>query len=80
VHLQVQQLVDRLREKNYTLVVKEDVIEKLAEVGYDKEFGARPLKRAITSYLSVPISQFILKHPDTRVLSVSLQDSIISIR
>ncbi len=80
VTLQIDQLVRRLSEKHTKLIVKEDVMEKLAELGYEKEFGARPLKRAIQHYLGVPVSQYILKHPESKVITATVQGAVITIK
>ena len=50
-------LVDK---HNITLVLSEPVIEYLAEKGYDKKMGARPLARKIDELVRVPLSKKIL--------------------
>ena len=76
--LQVQQLIDRLAQNNITLTVTQAAVSALADRGYEKEFGARPLKRALQQYISVPISQQLLKNPEQRVLTVDYKnDSFI---
>ena len=77
--IQLQTIVSRLQEKHITLTIDEDVIEYIAQEGYSPEFGARPLKRTIQQYILVPISQFLLKNPQTRNLSVQLKNKKISI-
>jgi ATP-dependent Clp protease ATP-binding subunit ClpA len=52
-----QQLVDK---HNITLNLTEPVIEYLAEQGYDKKMGARPLARKIDELIRVPLSKKIL--------------------
>jgi ATP-dependent Clp protease ATP-binding subunit ClpA len=42
--------------------VSKQVIEWVAEQGYQPQYGARPLRRAIEDYLVVPISRFILEN------------------
>jgi ATP-dependent Clp protease ATP-binding subunit ClpA len=56
-----QDLKDKLQEKyNITLNLSEPVIEYLAEKGYDKKMGARPLGRKIDELIRVPLSKKIL--------------------
>jgi ATP-dependent Clp protease ATP-binding subunit ClpA len=56
-----QDLKDKLQEKyNITLNLSESVIEYLAEKGYDKKMGARPLARKIDELIRVPLSKKIL--------------------
>jgi ATP-dependent Clp protease ATP-binding subunit ClpA len=52
-----KQLTDR---HNINLTMTEEVIEHLAEVGYDKKMGARPLARKIDELIRVPLSKKIL--------------------
>ncbi len=47
VDIQLRRVAKLLAEKGYRLEVSEAAREYLAEVGYDPQFGARPLKRAI---------------------------------
>jgi ATP-dependent Clp protease ATP-binding subunit ClpA len=42
------------------LVLSENMIDHLAEVGYDKKMGARPLARKIDELIRVPLSKKIL--------------------
>jgi ATP-dependent Clp protease ATP-binding subunit ClpB len=77
--LQVKQLVNRLAQNHITLEVTQQAIEKLAHLGYSSEFGARPLKRALQSTISVPISQAILKNPEQKKFIVSVKNDSIAI-
>jgi ATP-dependent Clp protease ATP-binding subunit ClpA len=49
-----------LEKHNITLNLTENVVEFLAEKGYDKKMGARPLARKIDELLRVPLSKKIL--------------------
>ena len=51
----------RLKTLGFTLELSEEVKEFLAEKGYDVQFGARPLHRAIQKYLEDPLAEEILK-------------------
>ena len=72
--LQLHELEKRLKEQNITLTIDDKVIKELAQRGYEKEFGARPLKRAIQRYVTVPISQYLLQNPDTKKIHVKLKN------
>jgi len=61
VDLEINRTLERIAEKGYDVVVAKSVRDYLAEIGYDKEYGARPLKRAITTHVENVISQSILK-------------------
>ena len=70
-HLQLDDLKEKMEEKNISLSFNEDVVKAIAERGYEKEFGARPLKRAIVKFLSIPLAHFILKNPDSKKIHIS---------
>lgn len=78
-HVQLKQVERRLADKQVKLVIEKGVYEKIAEIGYEPEFGARPLKRAIQSLITVPLSQFILKNPETKTVHVALKNDAITI-
>ena len=59
-HIQLEGLLQRLRERELTLDVDEALLDKLVEVGFDPVYGARPLKRAIQQQLENPLAQEIL--------------------
>jgi ATP-dependent Clp protease ATP-binding subunit ClpC len=60
IDLVLQQLHDRVEELGFKLTLDEKAKEFLAEKGYDPQFGARPLNRAIQKYLEDPLAEFIL--------------------
>jgi ATP-dependent Clp protease ATP-binding subunit ClpB len=60
VNIQLKRVAQLLAERGYTLEVSEAAREYLAEVGYDPDFGARPLKRAIQRELQDPLALQIL--------------------
>lgn len=78
--LQLNELEKRLQEKNITLHVEPNTIQKLADVGYDQEFGARPLKRAINKYVIVPVSKYLLETPTAKDITVGLKNDVITIK
>jgi ATP-dependent Clp protease ATP-binding subunit ClpB len=58
--IQIGFLAKRLAEKDIKLVVADNAIQYLADVGYDPVYGARPLKRAVQQNLENPLAQAIL--------------------
>ena len=60
VKLQVNKVVKMLSDQGYTLKVSEGAIDVLCEEGYDPEFGARPVKRAIQHLLLNALSKRLL--------------------
>ncbi len=61
VDIQVSYLNQRLGEKGFLIELSERAKKKLAEIGYDPVFGARPLKRSIQRYLENPLAIKILE-------------------
>ena len=59
--IQLQRLRQRLQQRDFQLEVSDAALEKLAAVGFDPLYGARPLKRAIQQYLENPLAQALLQ-------------------
>ena len=57
---QLQRVARRLEDRRLHLEVSDKAIAFLAEVGYDPLFGARPVKRAIQTYLENPLAKELL--------------------
>jgi len=60
-HIQVQLLNGRLADSELSLLVSTEVLDHIAEIGYDPVYGARPLKRAIQNWIENPLAQQVLK-------------------
>ena len=58
--IQLGRLRSRLAERDLTLELNQDALDKLIAVGYDPVYGARPLKRAIQRWIENPLAQLIL--------------------
>ncbi|MCW8127506.1 ATP-dependent chaperone ClpB [Microbulbifer halophilus] len=58
--IQLGLLGKRLADRDLKLDVSEEVLSKLADVGFDPVYGARPLKRAIQMWLENPLAQEVL--------------------
>jgi ATP-dependent Clp protease ATP-binding subunit ClpB len=61
VELQVDQLGRRLEERGLGLVLTDAARQHVARVGYDPDFGARPLKRVIQKEVADPIALALLQ-------------------
>ena len=75
VKIELSFLTNRLKEKNYNIKFGPSVSDHICEIGYDENFGARPLKRAIQSevedYISAEILKDGIKEGNTYTLSYS---------
>ena len=61
VELQMKRVQKMLAAQGFTLHWAKETIDDLAELGYDPEFGARPVKRAIQDYVLNNLSRKILE-------------------
>jgi ATP-dependent Clp protease ATP-binding subunit ClpB len=56
VEIQLRELKERLSQKNIKLAYTKKALEKIAELGYDPHYGARPIKRVIQKEVLNPIA------------------------
>ncbi len=61
IDIELKSLFNRVSALGYSINLTEAAKEFIAEKGYDSQFGARPLKRAIQKFLEDPIAEEILK-------------------
>ena len=61
VEIELKALYERMTALNYNLKISNSAKEFIAEKGYDIQFGARPLKRAIQKYIEDEMSEVIIK-------------------
>ncbi|MFT8319585.1 MAG: ATP-dependent protease ATP-binding subunit ClpC [Bacillus sp. (in: firmicutes)] len=61
VTLMAEQLVKRLKEQDIYLTITDAAKGKIADEGYDPEYGARPLRRAIQKHIEDRLSEELLK-------------------
>lgn len=59
--IQVGLLNGRLINNDLSLQVSSSVLDRIAEIGYDPVYGARPLKRAIQNWIENPLAQQVLQ-------------------
>ncbi|MBY6191847.1 ATP-dependent chaperone ClpB [Microbulbifer agarilyticus] len=58
--IQLQNLRKRLLDRDLNLEISDELLGKLADVGFDPVYGARPLKRAIQMWIENPLAQDVL--------------------
>jgi len=59
--LEVDKVIDRLRHKNLHLKLDDKAKDFLVEKGYDPQYGARPMRRAVERFFEDPLAEEILK-------------------
>lgn len=82
IDIQLKDLRGRIAEAGYRLNVTAAAKKFVAEAGFDPDYGARPLKRAVQKYIEDPVSEFIINlmqkpsegstTPDIPVLTVGV--------
>ncbi|NQV76987.1 MAG: type VI secretion system ATPase TssH, partial [Lutibacter sp.] len=80
VRLQLNGLIKMLKEKDIQIEYTEDLVEALANKGYDPQFGARPVKRVIQRDILNQLSKEILSGKVTatsRILLDAFDDKIV---
>jgi ATP-dependent Clp protease ATP-binding subunit ClpB len=76
--IQINHIINRMGQRNIQLVVDPEVIEYIAQEGYVPEFGARPLKRTIQDKIVVPLSHYLLEHPDAFTVHIELKNNSVT--
>ena len=71
IDIELAGFLKRIAELGYTLNISDEAKTFIAEKGYDAQYGARPLKRAIQKYLEDELAELILSD------AVSIGDTII---
>ena len=60
IDISLKDVFDRLENLGFKLELTEEAKNFVAEKGYDPQFGARPLNRAIQKYIEDPLAEFLL--------------------
>jgi len=76
VDLELAKVFKRLTEHGLTLELSDQAKEFLIDKGYNPEFGARPLRRAIEHYIEDPLSESLLREQfkDKNLIKIDVQD------
>ena len=83
IDLELKGLYKRVQDMGYTLALTDAAKEFIADKGYDVQFGARPLKRAIQKYVEDEMAEVILqsavKEGETMLVDVSEGNIVIQV-
>ena len=74
INIYLKKMSHVLAKKGVTVEVSDKAKAFLAEKGYDKKFGARPLRRVVEQNLETPAAKLILREPDTKKLEFTADD------
>ncbi len=62
INITLKDVFERLKNLGYSLTLTEEAKEFIAKKGFDPQYGARPLHRAIQKYIEDPLAEFILNN------------------
>ncbi|MDC1195668.1 ATP-dependent Clp protease ATP-binding subunit, partial [Flavobacteriaceae bacterium] len=84
IDIELGKLLERILDLGYTLKLSKKAKHFIAEKGFDKQYGARPLKRAIQKYVEDALAEEIIKsnihEGDTITLDVGKDDSKLDVK
>ena len=63
IDIELRNIFKRVEEMGYTLVLTDKAKDFIADKGWDDQFGARPLKRAIQKYVEDVLAEELIQHP-----------------
>ena len=61
INIELERLVERVQKMEFELEITEGAVEYIASQGFDPEYGARPLKRAIQKYVEDVLTEEIIQ-------------------
>ena len=76
VKLNLDELADRLKQKNITISYSPKVVSYLARISYDPNKGAREVKRVIQDKIEHPLAEMILKSPSLASFQIDYQKKL----
>ncbi|MGB3608692.1 ATP-dependent Clp protease ATP-binding subunit [Psychroserpens sp.] len=84
IDIELAQLIKRIKDLGYELKLSKTAKDYIADKGFDKEYGARPLKRAIQKYIEDALAEEIinsqLKEGDTILMDLDSKSEELTIK
>ncbi len=62
IDIEINKLFERIQKMNFHIEINEAAKQYIVDKGFDEQYGARPLKRAIQKYIEDPLAEELLKH------------------
>ncbi len=83
IDIELDKLYSRIKELDYNLTLTESAKDYIADKGFDKQYGARPLKRAIQKYVEDALAEKIvnskLREGDSIIMDLDKKDKELTI-
>ena len=70
VRIEIGLLQQRLKTRGHKLSVSPEAVGQLVEKSFDTKNGARPVKRAVQTYLEDPLTEMLLRRPEQKQLTI----------
>jgi len=84
IDIELDKLFNRISDLGYTLKLSDKAKDYIADKGFDKKYGARPLKRAIQKYIEDALAEEIvnskLSEGDTIVMDLNSKTNTLTIK
>ena len=84
IDIELDKLFNRISDLGYTLKLSDKAKDYIADKGFDKKYGARPLKRAIQKYIEDALAEEIvnskLSEDDTIVMDLNSKTNTLTIK
>ncbi|MEN8137419.1 MAG: ATP-dependent Clp protease ATP-binding subunit [Bacteroidota bacterium] len=84
IDIELDKLISRIEALGYSFVLSDEAKDFVADKGYDRQFGARPLQRAIQKYIEDPLAEEIInsniKEGDSIVIDFDEKNQEITIK
>ena len=62
INIEISKLYQRVKDLGYEVELTEQALDFIADKGFDKQYGARPLKRAIQKYVEDLLAEEIINN------------------
>ena len=70
VRIEVGLLQQRMKKQGHHLSVSNEAVDQLVEKSFDSKNGARPVKRAVQTYLEDPLTDILLRRPNQKKITI----------
>ena len=70
VRIEISMLQQRLKTQGHQLSVTPEAIGQIVEKSFDSKNGARPVKRAVQTYLEDPLTDILLRRPNQKKITI----------
>lgn len=72
VDIELEMFYKRVEELGHKLIITDAAKNFVADAGFDIQYGARPLKRAIQTHIEDPMSELLLKHEEATSATITI--------